>query len=103
MPKALINNFASSILFPIGVNGVSNCNLLDAESTSISISEPSTIGATYPGSSTSNPLGGNSKPVGSSNFTTSPFLFVKVSVIGLKSSLPEIAIAVTISGEATKA
>ena len=67
------------------------------------IPEPSSTGATKPGSSTSNPLGGNSKPVGSSSITSLPSALTKTSVIGLKSSLPETAIAATISGEATKA
>jgi hypothetical protein len=56
-----------------------------------------------PASSTSNPLGGNISPVGSSNLTAWPASFSKVSVKGLKVRSPAIANAVVISGEATKA
>ena len=54
-------------------------------------------------SSTSKPLGGSSYPTGSESFTFFPSSLVRKSVIGLKSNLPEIAIAATISGDATKA
>ena len=67
------------------------------------MSEPSSTGSKYPASSTSNPFGGNSHPVGSSNFTFSPLELISESVKGLKSNLPEIAIAATISGDATNA
>ena len=57
----------------------------------------------YPLSSTSNPFGGNSQPFGSSRLTSTPSLFTSLSFIGLKAKSPEIAIAATISGDATKA
>src|SRR5690606_40801826 len=40
---------------------------------------------------------------GGLNITSSPLLFINVSVIGLKSKRPEIANAATISGDVTKA
>jgi hypothetical protein len=43
------------------------------------MSEPSSTGSKYPASSTSNPLGGNSHPVGSSNFTFSPLELISES------------------------
>ena len=52
---------------------------------------------------TSNPFGGSSCPVGSASFILSPFSLVRLSVRGLKSNLPDIATAATISGEATNA
>ena len=44
----------------------------------------------------------SSSPDGGSSFTAAPSSLIKVSVIGLKSNLPASAIAVTVSGEATK-
>ena len=67
------------------------------------MSDPSSTGSKYPESSTSKPFGGNSHPVGSSSMTFSPLELINESVNGLKSNLPEIAIAATISGDATKA
>ena len=84
-------------------NGESNCKRSESGLTSTLIPLPSSAGAWYPLSSTSNPPSGNSSPLGGSNLICSPSLFVNVSVIGLKSNLPAIAIAATISGEATKA
>jgi hypothetical protein len=86
-----------------GSNGSRICNLSEVSLTVTSILEPSDEGAKYPASSTSNPFGGSSQPVGSSSLTFSPSLFVHESVIGLKSNLPDIAIAATISGDATNA
>ena len=57
----------------------------------------------YPFSFTSKPFGGNSHPVGSSSITSSPFSLINLSVNGLKSNLPAIAIAATNSGDATNA
>ena len=68
-----------------------------------SISEPSSTGSMYPLSSTSNPFGGNSQPFGSSRLTSTPSLLRSLSFIGLKAKSPDIAIAATISGDATKA
>ena len=48
-------------------------------------------------------MNGNSSPFGGSNFTTSPFSLIKVSVIGLKVRSPAMARAVTNSGLATNA
>ncbi len=87
----------------MGLKGVNNCNLSELGSTLTSTPLPSSAGGLYPLSSTPKPFGGNSNPVGSSNLTSSPLLFVSVSVSGLKSNLPAIAIAATISGDATKA
>ena len=103
-PSAFIKSFAPVIFSSFqGVKGVSNCNLLDSGLTTILIPLPSSAGAWYPLSSTANPWDGNSVPWGSDNLTCSPFWLVSVSVIGLKSNLPEIAIAATISGEPTNA
>ena len=49
------------------------------------------------------PRGGSSFPEGSENLNVFPSEPVKLSVKGLKESDPAKAIAVTISGEATKA
>ena len=104
LPKALINNFAFKIFSPShGLKGSKSCNLSDVLLTETWIFDPSLEGARYPASSTSKPLGGSSHPVGSSSVTFSPLEFINESVRGLKSNLPEIAMAATISGEATKA
>ena len=94
---------APLISLPIGVNGDNNCNLSDSSLTTTFTWLPSLSGAKYPLSFTSNPFGGNSHPVGSSNITFSPLAFINESVSGLKSRRPAIAIAAVISGEATKA
>ena len=103
-PKALISNFAPVRFSPFhGAKGVNSSKRSELSLTSTETPEPSVKGAKYPLSFTSKPLGGSSTPVGASRRTSSPFSLISVSVIGLKSSLPEMAIAATISGEATKA
>lgn len=49
------------------------------------------------------PRGGSSLPDGSENLNVLPSLPVRLSVIGLKVRSPAKAMAVTTSGEATKA
>ena len=71
--------------------------------TTTSILLPSTKGSIYPLSSKSKPLEGSSIPIGGSRKTSSPSSFISLSVIGLKSSFPDMAIAATISGDETKA
>jgi len=53
-------------------------------------------------SPTANPAEGRSSPVGGKNLKGSPEGSVSVSIMGLKESFPENAIAVTIVGEAKK-
>ena len=104
LPKALISSFAPKRFCPShGTNGVSNCKRSESLLTTTETPEPSATGAKYPLSSTSKPLGGSSIPVGASRRTSSPSSLISASFIGLKSSLPEMATAATISGEATKA
>ncbi len=83
--------------------GSSFSSLFDSGLILTSIFEPSSSGSMYPLSSTSKPFGGNSQPVGSSSLTSCPFSLINESVVGLKPKSPEIAIAATISGEATNA
>ena len=54
-------------------------------------------------SSTENPFLGSSSPIGGSSLIFSFSELTRVSVIGLKSNLPDNAIAITISGEETNA
>ena len=103
MPLALISSLRSVISAPSQASkGVRSCRRLEAGSTLISTAPPSIAGAWYPLSFTSKPFSGSSTPLGSSSLTSSPFSFFRVSVRGLKLRSPAIAIAVTISGEATK-
>ena len=103
-PLALINSFAPVILFPSqGSNGVRNCNRSEVGSITTSTSLPSSAGAWYPKSFTAKPFSGRSKPVGISNLMASPLSFVSVSVIGLNVKFPAMAMAVTNSGDPTKA
>ena len=51
----------------------------------------------------SNPLGGSSRPSGVDSLMLSPFSFINSSVTGSKSTRPERASAITVSGEVTKA
>ena len=69
----------------------------------IFISFPLTGGSTYPLSSQAKPFEGNSSPIGGLRIISSPSSFIKLSVNGLKSSLPDKATAITISGEDTNA
>jgi len=104
LPKALIKSFAPVIFFPShGAKGSNFSNLFESGLIITFTFDPSQSGSIYPLSSTSKPLGGNSQPVGSSNLTSSPRLLNNESVFGLNPKSPEIAIAATISGEATKA
>ena len=103
-PYALIRSLAPVMFLPShGSNGSNNCNLSDVGETATSTLEPSSAGAIYPGSSTSNPNLGSSSPFGSSRRTISPSLFLSLSFSGLKVKSPAIAKAVTNSGEPTKA
>ena len=67
------------------------------------MSLPSTGGSIYPLSSHAKPLEGNSSPIGGLRIISSPSSFISLSVKGLKSSLPERATAITISGDETNA
>ena len=104
LPCALISSLAPLRFCPSqGLKGVNSWSLSELSLTTTCTEDPSSTGSRYPLSLTSKPEGGNSNPVGGSNFTSSPSWFINVSFIGLKSKRPEIATAATISGEATKA
>lgn len=66
----------------IGLKGFSNCNLLLPRFTLISIFSPLFAGASKPASLTSNPFGGNSDPVGGSNFTLSLYHLLMYQPMG---------------------
>lgn len=100
----LIKIGISSKSFPSkGLNGVNNCNLLLAGSTSTSTCAPSVGGSWYVSSPGSNPCSGSSSPYGESSLNFSPFAPVSSSVSGLNLKSPAMESAVTNSGEVTKA
>src|ERR1700722_5398041 len=91
------------VLSSQGWNGCRSCKRSLFGSTATVTLARSTGGGrkvSWPGSY---PRGGSSLPVGSENLKGLPFEPWRVSIKGLKVRFPAKAIAVTISGEATKA
>ena len=89
---------SSKSFLVVARNGSNNCNLLLSEDTSKSTKPNFSGGEIKPSKLNSKPFSGNSSPVGGSSKNSLPSAATNLSVIGLKSRLPAIAIAVTISG-----
>ena len=82
----------------VATNGSSNCSLLLSKDTSKSTEPNTSGGGIKPSRLNSKPFSGNSLPSGGLNKNSLPSSATNLSVTGLKSRLPAIAIAVTISG-----
>src|SRR4029077_19206258 len=83
-------------------NGCSSCSRSLVGDTSTTTSEPSSGGGVkvfWPGSY---PLSGSTSPTGGSSLTCVPSGAVMVSLVGSKSSCPDSAKAMTVSGDVTK-
>ena len=104
LPFAFINRRISLIFFSSQLsNGFKSCSLFELELIFTFLLEPFFAGGLYPRLSTENPFFGKSSPKGGLNLSCTPFLLLSESLRGLNVKSPEIAIAVTISGDATKA
>eukprot|EP01139_Manchomonas_bermudensis_P016486 Amastigsp_a512855_9.p3 type:complete len:271 gc:universal Amastigsp_a512855_9:1834-1022(-) len=98
LPWILMSTGAFSMFLPShGAKGLSSWRRSDLGFTTTVSFEPSAGGAWYVSSPASNPRWGSSSPFGGWNRNP----FGSASVMGLKVRSPAIAIAVTISGDAT--
>ena len=97
MTLTKIGKSSKSVLV-VAINGSNSWSLLLSKDTSKSTKPNSSGGGIKPSRLNSKPFSGNSSPSGGSSKNSLPSSAINLSVIGLKSRLPAIAIAVTISG-----
>lgn len=103
-PFALINTGASMMSLPSqALKGLRSWSRSDVGATATLTVVPSAGGAWKVFSPASYPFDGSSKPCGSENLNSLPSLPLRESVRGLKVKSPAKTMAVTISGEVTKA
>lgn len=103
-PLALMRTGASTISFPShALKGARSCSRSDSGETATDTEDPSAGGAWKVFSPASYPLEGSSYPFGSENLNSLPSDPLSESVRGLKVKSPAKIMAVTRSGEATKA